>query len=50
MEDYFRAKRRLFGLGEDAEAEPKRFVVNVDDDYGRRLAEELTATMPKALV
>ena len=50
MEDYFLAKRRLFGLGEDAEAEPERFVVNVDDDYGRRLAEELTAATPKRLL
>jgi UDP-N-acetylmuramoyl-L-alanyl-D-glutamate--2,6-diaminopimelate ligase len=38
MEDYFRAKRRLFlGGGEP----PRVAVVNVDDDYGRRLAQEL---------
>jgi UDP-N-acetylmuramoyl-L-alanyl-D-glutamate--2,6-diaminopimelate ligase len=35
MEDYFLAKRRLFaGLG------PDTAIVNVDDPYGRRLAEE----------
>src|SRR5919197_3436282 len=32
MEDYFRAKRRLF------EAGPQRGVINVDDPYGARLA------------
>ncbi|HEU4657823.1 MAG TPA: UDP-N-acetylmuramoyl-L-alanyl-D-glutamate--2,6-diaminopimelate ligase [Capillimicrobium sp.] len=35
MEDYFLAKRKLF------EAGPEVGVVNVDDPYGRRLAEEL---------
>ncbi len=34
MEDYFVAKRKLF------EAEPGVRIVNVDDPYGRRLAEE----------
>ena len=34
MEDYFLAKRRLF------EAGPGTAIVNVDDPYGRRLAEE----------
>jgi UDP-N-acetylmuramoyl-L-alanyl-D-glutamate--2,6-diaminopimelate ligase len=34
MEDYFLAKRKLF------EARPRRAVVNVDDEYGRRLAGE----------
>ncbi len=34
MEDYFLAKRKLF------EAGPKAAIVNVDDPYGRRLAEE----------
>ncbi len=34
MEDYFAAKRMLF------EAEPGVRIVNVDDPYGRRLAEE----------
>jgi UDP-N-acetylmuramoyl-L-alanyl-D-glutamate--2,6-diaminopimelate ligase len=35
MEDYFQAKRRLFETG------PRVAVVNVDDEYGRRLAGEL---------
>jgi UDP-N-acetylmuramoyl-L-alanyl-D-glutamate--2,6-diaminopimelate ligase len=35
MEDYFLAKRKLF------EAGPGTAVVNADDPYGRRLAEEL---------
>jgi len=34
MEEYFESKRRLF------EMEPEVGVVNVDDPYGRRLAEE----------
>jgi UDP-N-acetylmuramoyl-L-alanyl-D-glutamate--2,6-diaminopimelate ligase len=34
MEDYFRAKRLLFEMG------PEAAVVNVDDEYGRRLAAE----------
>jgi UDP-N-acetylmuramoyl-L-alanyl-D-glutamate--2,6-diaminopimelate ligase len=34
MEDYFQAKRLLFAMG------PRRAIVNVDDPYGRRLAEE----------
>jgi UDP-N-acetylmuramoyl-L-alanyl-D-glutamate--2,6-diaminopimelate ligase len=34
MEDYFQAKRTLFA------AEPRTRIVNVDDPYGRRLAEE----------
>ena len=39
MEDYFVAKRRLFDAG------PRVAVVNVDDSYGRRLADDLgTAT------
>src|SRR3954449_8957418 len=38
MEDYFLAKRRLF-FGENAPPA----AVNVDDEYGRRLAEELRA-------
>jgi UDP-N-acetylmuramoyl-L-alanyl-D-glutamate--2,6-diaminopimelate ligase len=36
MEEYFLSKRRLF-----AELGPEAAVVNVDDPYGRRLAEEL---------
>ncbi len=35
MEAYFRAKRRLFETG------PATAIVNADDPYGRRLAEEL---------
>jgi UDP-N-acetylmuramoyl-L-alanyl-D-glutamate--2,6-diaminopimelate ligase len=35
MEDYFLSKRRLF-----AEMAPEASVVNVDDAYGRRLAQE----------
>ena len=34
MEDYFLAKRKLFEMA------PKTAIVNVDDPYGRRLAEE----------
>ena len=34
MEDYFRSKRLLFEMG------PRDAIVNVDDPYGRRLAEE----------
>jgi len=34
MEDYFEAKRLLFEMG------PRASVVNVDDPYGRRLAQE----------
>jgi len=34
MEEYFRSKRLLFEMG------PKASIVNVDDPYGRRLAEE----------
>src|SRR4051795_4551308 len=35
MEDYYVAKRRLF------EAGPRVSVINVDDEYGRRLAREI---------
>ncbi|MDQ3677926.1 MAG: UDP-N-acetylmuramoyl-L-alanyl-D-glutamate--2,6-diaminopimelate ligase, partial [Actinomycetota bacterium] len=35
MQDYFRAKRRLF------EAEPRVAVINIDDPYGARLAADL---------
>jgi UDP-N-acetylmuramoyl-L-alanyl-D-glutamate--2,6-diaminopimelate ligase len=44
MEDYFRAKRRLF-----TEAHPRHAVINVDDRYGARLAEELPAATTFAL-
>jgi UDP-N-acetylmuramoyl-L-alanyl-D-glutamate--2,6-diaminopimelate ligase len=38
MEDYFRSKRLLFEMG------PGTSIVNVDDPYGRRLAEEFECT------
>jgi UDP-N-acetylmuramoyl-L-alanyl-D-glutamate--2,6-diaminopimelate ligase len=38
MEEYFASKRRLFEIG------PRIVVVNVDDEYGRRLAEEFGCT------
>jgi UDP-N-acetylmuramoyl-L-alanyl-D-glutamate--2,6-diaminopimelate ligase len=44
MEDYFMAKRRLF-----SELKPARSVINLDDPYGRRLAEELNAPITFAL-
>ncbi len=44
MEDYFAAKRRLF-----SERRPARSVINVDDPYGRRLADELEAPITFAL-
>ena len=37
MEDYFGAKRLLFEMG------PRHAIVNVDDPYGRRLAEDFDA-------
>jgi UDP-N-acetylmuramoyl-L-alanyl-D-glutamate--2,6-diaminopimelate ligase len=40
MEDYFRAKRRLF-----VESGPSHAIVNVDDPYGRRLAGELPSAI-----
>jgi UDP-N-acetylmuramoyl-L-alanyl-D-glutamate--2,6-diaminopimelate ligase len=40
MEDYFQAKRALFVAG-DAPDGPGASIVNLDDSYGRRLAEEL---------
>ncbi len=36
MEDYFQAKRKLF-----VDLKPRASVINVDDPYGRRLAEEV---------
>lgn len=38
MESYYRSKRKLFELG------PRAAIVNVDDPYGRRLAEEFSST------
>ena len=46
MEDYFQAKRRLFAAPAGAPAgwrRPERAVVNIDDPYGARLAEEIAA-------
>jgi UDP-N-acetylmuramoyl-L-alanyl-D-glutamate--2,6-diaminopimelate ligase len=43
MEEYFLAKRRLF------EAGPRVAVVNVDDEYGRRLAAELDEPVTVAI-
>jgi UDP-N-acetylmuramoyl-L-alanyl-D-glutamate--2,6-diaminopimelate ligase len=40
MEDYFQAKRRLF-----VDAAPARAVINIDDDYGARLAAELPGAL-----
>jgi UDP-N-acetylmuramoyl-L-alanyl-D-glutamate--2,6-diaminopimelate ligase len=40
MEDYFLAKRRLF-----TEADTRSAVINVDDPYGARLAQELERTV-----
>src|SRR6202008_226595 len=39
MESYFQAKRRLFGMLKPG----GRAVVNVEDEYGRRLAAEMPA-------
>jgi UDP-N-acetylmuramoyl-L-alanyl-D-glutamate--2,6-diaminopimelate ligase len=44
MEDYFRAKKRLF-----IEAKPQVAVVNVDDRYGVRLADEVGRPVTFAL-
>jgi UDP-N-acetylmuramoyl-L-alanyl-D-glutamate--2,6-diaminopimelate ligase len=43
MEDYFQAKRRLFQM------DVRTPIVNVDDAYGRRLAEELPGAVTIAL-
>ncbi len=40
MEGYFAAKARLFGIGDAARA-PGAAVVNVDDPYGARLADQV---------
>jgi UDP-N-acetylmuramoyl-L-alanyl-D-glutamate--2,6-diaminopimelate ligase len=44
MEDYFQAKRRLF-----VDLEPEATVVNLDDAYGRRLADEVRRPVTFAL-
>ncbi|WP_414120078.1 UDP-N-acetylmuramoyl-L-alanyl-D-glutamate--2,6-diaminopimelate ligase [Corynebacterium nuruki] len=43
MEDYFRAKAQLFTDAQDPGREPAAPVVCVDDSWGRRLADDLTA-------
>ena len=43
MEDYFQAKRRLFAAGAGAR------IANLDDPYGRRLAEEFSDTVTFAI-
>jgi UDP-N-acetylmuramoyl-L-alanyl-D-glutamate--2,6-diaminopimelate ligase len=40
MEDYFLAKRKLF-----SELTPRHAVINVDDPYGRRLAQEVDGAL-----
>src|SRR5690606_7043595 len=53
MEDYFQAKRRLFVEPADAAVSwrrPERAIVNVDDAYGARLAEELAAEYGNDLI
>ena len=45
MEDYFEAKRRLF-----AGPQPPPAAVNVDDEWGRRLADELQAARRAPLI
>jgi UDP-N-acetylmuramoyl-L-alanyl-D-glutamate--2,6-diaminopimelate ligase len=49
MEDYFLAKRRLFAT-DSAGPEPDRFIINVDDPYGARLADELAESGPDPFV
>jgi UDP-N-acetylmuramoyl-L-alanyl-D-glutamate--2,6-diaminopimelate ligase len=44
MEDYFIAKRKLF-----TELHPKHSVINLDDPYGRRLADELNDAITFAI-
>jgi UDP-N-acetylmuramoyl-L-alanyl-D-glutamate--2,6-diaminopimelate ligase len=41
MEEYYLAKRRLFETESRASGPPTVAVINVDDAYGRRLADEL---------
>ena len=45
MEDYYRAKRRLF----KGPLAPQSSIINVDDAYGARLASELEASITFAL-
>ena len=48
MERYFRAKRRLFVRTDRGES-PRLAIVNSDDAYGRRLAEELPEALTFAI-
>ncbi|HEY2631042.1 MAG TPA: UDP-N-acetylmuramoyl-L-alanyl-D-glutamate--2,6-diaminopimelate ligase [Solirubrobacteraceae bacterium] len=48
MEDYFQAKRRLF-VPVDERTSPSVSVVNLDDPYGRRLANELDGAVTYAI-
>jgi UDP-N-acetylmuramoyl-L-alanyl-D-glutamate--2,6-diaminopimelate ligase len=41
LEEYFGAKRRLFVRGQQGPTPPKVPVVNIDDDWGKRLAQEI---------
>ena len=51
MEDYYAAKRRLFVPEPDGERPPPRAaVVNIDDPYGRSLADELADAYGERLV
>ena len=49
MEEYFQAKRRLFVPVTDAAFGPAVSVINVDDPYGRRLADELPEAVTFAI-
>ncbi len=48
MEDYYLAKALLFGHG--SEHFPEHAVVNLDDEYGRRLAGEIGAAIGEGLI
>jgi len=48
MEDYFHAKRRLFIADREAPA-PASSIINLDDSYGRRLANEVPGAVSFAL-
>jgi UDP-N-acetylmuramoyl-L-alanyl-D-glutamate--2,6-diaminopimelate ligase len=50
MEEYYRAKAKLFekGMGRDREARP-RAVINGDDPWGRRLWDEIGGSSPRDL-
>jgi UDP-N-acetylmuramoyl-L-alanyl-D-glutamate--2,6-diaminopimelate ligase len=48
MEDYFLAKRTLF-VAPELSAGPEVAIVNIDDPYGRRLADELDSPVTFAL-